>query len=240
MANKKLRAYGTLVHRIDKHFVRRLLVLIVALFIMTFGVALCIRSNIGASPISVIPFALSLFGGGECFGAKIPALSLGEYTYIMNFVLVALQIVVLRKRYNPFQLLQLAIGFIFGFFLDLCMQITSIFQCENLCLQIAQLLVGGAVMGVGIAVEVMTKMVMMPGEGITLAFSIVTGKDFGRVKVVVDSVMVMMGVGLCYAFWSSWQWNIVGIGSIISMVYVGNVVRLIRPRLRFVDKFLFG
>lgn len=36
--------------------------LLVSLFIMTLGVALCVRSNLGSSVISTIPFVLTLAG----------------------------------------------------------------------------------------------------------------------------------------------------------------------------------
>lgn len=70
------------------------LLLVVSLFIMTFGVALCVRSSLGSSVISTIPFVMTLAGGiGEA-----PGLTIGEYTYLMNFFLVGLQILILRKN----------------------------------------------------------------------------------------------------------------------------------------------
>lgn len=97
------------------------LLLIVSLFIMTFGVALSVRSNLGSSVISTIPFVMTIAGEA----GKAPGLTIGEYTYIMNFLLVGLQILILRRRFNPMQLFQLIIGFVFGFLLDINMWLTS-------------------------------------------------------------------------------------------------------------------
>lgn len=36
--------------------------LLISLFVMTFGVAMCVRSNFGSSVISTIPFVLTLAG----------------------------------------------------------------------------------------------------------------------------------------------------------------------------------
>ena len=51
----------------------------------------------------------------------VAALTIGEYTYIMNGLLVLLQILILRKKFELVQSLQLVIGFVFGYFLDLNM-----------------------------------------------------------------------------------------------------------------------
>ena len=88
-------------------FIWQHLMLIVSLFVMTLGVALCIRSNFGSSVISAIPLAMTLAGDS----AQAPRLSIGEYTYLMNVVLVAIQILVLRRRFEAVQLFQLLIGF---------------------------------------------------------------------------------------------------------------------------------
>ncbi len=237
---KRNKFYDRLLHKADKYFLRRILVLIVALFVMTIGVSLCLRSSLGSSPISVTPYAWTMAGGVEVWGMTVPAWTVGEYTLIMNAVFVVLQIIVLRRHYNPIQLLQLGIGFVFAYFLDLSMELTAWAQPESITLQLVQLLVGGFVMAIGVSIEVMTRLVMMPGEGITLAFSRVTGADFGKVKIIVDTSMVVCGVIFCLIFFGCWRWDITGLGTLISMFYVGATVRAIRPFLRPVQRFLFG
>ena len=105
-------------------FIWQHLLLLVSLFIMTFGVALSVRSNLGSSVISTIPFVMSLAGEA----AKAPGLTIGEYTYVMNFLLVGLQILILRRRFHLVQLFQLIIGFVFGFLLDINMWLTSVYR----------------------------------------------------------------------------------------------------------------
>lgn len=43
-------------------FVWQHLLLLVSLYVMTFGVALCVRSGVGSSVISTIPFVMTLAG----------------------------------------------------------------------------------------------------------------------------------------------------------------------------------
>ena len=67
------------------------MLLIVSLFIMTLGVAVCVRSNFGSSVISSIPYAFTMAGADW----QAPPLTIGEYTNIMNIILVGLQILIL-------------------------------------------------------------------------------------------------------------------------------------------------
>lgn len=83
--------------------------------------ALCVRSNLGSSVISSIPMAFALAGED----GLAPSLTIGGYTNVMNIILVVLQIAVLRHRFEPVQLLQLIIGFLFGALIELNMILTS-------------------------------------------------------------------------------------------------------------------
>ncbi len=225
---------------IDRTVPSRLAILVAGIFVMTLGVALCIRSDLGSSPISVMPLAWS--GAGAMQGSRIhvPGWSMGTYTVIMNALFVALQVALLRRRFHAIQLFQLAMGFFFGFFLDLNMALTAGFRWEGILPRVAQLLAGGLAMAVGISMEVVTRLVMMPGEGITLAVARVAGADFGKVKIAVDCSMVLLGTVSMLAFFGSWQWRIVGAGTLVSMVYVGLVVRLLAPLTSRLERAIYG
>lgn len=60
------------------------LLLIASLFVMTAGVAMCVRSSLGSSVISTIPFVFTLAGDASL----VPDLTIGQYTYLMNVLLV--------------------------------------------------------------------------------------------------------------------------------------------------------
>lgn len=95
-------------------FVWQHLLLLVSLFIMTLGVALCVKSMLGSSVISVLPYVFQEAGAD----GMVPALTIGQYTYIMNAILVVGQVGVLRRKFDPIQLFQLLVGFVFGMLLD--------------------------------------------------------------------------------------------------------------------------
>ena len=208
--------------------------LLVSLFVMTLGVALCVRSDLGSSVISTIPFVMSLAGEN----GQAPGLTIGEYTDIMNFVLVGLQIAVLRRRFELIQLLQLVIGFLFGFLLDINMALTSFLVCDTLPMQAVVQLAGCVVLAAGISMEIRCGSVTMPGEGFPVALSKVSGIPFAKVKIYVDVSLVVIAVVLSYLYFGRWLWQVVGPGTLVAMVLVGWLVKLCNPHMKWFDRLL--
>lgn len=215
-------------------FVWQHLLLLVSLYLMTLGVVLCVKSSLGSSVISSLPFVFSLAGPVS----RVPEWTIGGYTIAMNFVLVFCQILILRRRFDPMQLFQLVIGFLFGWLIDLNMWLTSGLVCTGLLSQLLAQLAGCTIMGVGIAFEVRCGSVTMPGEGISIVIGQVTGRPFAKVKICVDTLLVLLAVGSCYLFFGRWLWNVIGVGTIFAMVYVGLVVRFVTPHLGWFDRLL--
>ena len=87
---------------------RRYLLLMAGLSVMAFGVAFSIKADLGTSPISSVPYVVSLF-------APLPV---GTATIVMHCVFILLQILILRKDYHPIQLMQLPVAFFFGYLTD--------------------------------------------------------------------------------------------------------------------------
>ena len=210
------------------------LLLLLSLFIMTVGVAVCVRSMLGSSVISVLPYVFETAGKR----GLVPALTIGQYTYVMNFVLVAGQILVLRRRFERVQLFQLVIGFLFGMLIDVNMQLTAWLAPEVLWQRAIAQIAGCVVLGIGIALEVRCGSVTMPGEGFPVAISQVTGIDFPKVKIAVDTLLVALGAAACYLFFGAWQWHIIGIGTLFAMFFVGMVVRIVGKHLGWFDRLL--
>jgi uncharacterized membrane protein YczE len=209
--------------------------LLVSLFIMTLGVAVCVKSELGSSVISTLPYVFETAGKR---GLGVPSLTIGQYTYIMNAILVAGQIAVLRRRFEPVQLFQLLVGFVFGSLIDLNMALTSWLLPDGITEQALAQIAGCTVLGIGIALEVRCGSVTMPGEGFPVAVSCVTGIDFPKIKIVVDCSLVVLAVAFCYVFFGAWQWYIVGVGTLFAMLYVGIVVKIAGRHMAWFDKIL--
>ena len=210
------------------------ILLMSSMFFMTLGVALCVRSNLGSGVISSIPMAFTL--AGEV--GLAPGWTIGGYTNIMNVILVAAQILVLRRQFEKVQLFQLVVGFIFGAMLDINMWLTSYFSYDSLATQIFAQFAGATILGMAVAAEIRCGSVTMPGEGIQVAIARVTGKPFPTVKIIVDTTLVVIAVICGFCFFGSWPWTVVGPGTLFAMFYVGYVVRLVNPHLGWFDRLL--
>lgn len=124
--------------------------LLVSLWIMTAGVAVCVRSMLGSSVISVLPYVFQTAGKE----GMVPALTIGQYTYIMNGILVLGQILVLRRQFELVQLFQLLVGFVFGSLIDLNMLCTTWLVPTTMVMKVAAQVIGCTILGIGIALEV--------------------------------------------------------------------------------------
>lgn len=156
---------------------------------------------------------------------------------------IAGQILVLRKDYEPRQLLQIVVTLVFGFYTDVTMWMTSFLQVpESLPhaiawpLQFIELLIGGAILAFGIACEVRSDTLMLAPEGLSLAISRKFNKDFGKVKIVSDILLVVIAIVLMFIYFRHWDWKMIGVGTLVSMFYVGFMVRVYAPHITWLDK----
>lgn len=175
--------------RID-HPIKRLVLLCVGLSIMAFGVAFSIKAQLGTSPISSVPYVTSAISG----------LSVGTTTIIMNFMFVAIQIAILRKKYDWFQLLQLPAAIVFGVMIDVAEYIISPITLSNYFQQWLICAAGIVLVALGVSVKVAAKFVTTAGEGVVLAICQVAPIKFGNMKVVFDVTLVCISVVLSLVF----------------------------------------
>lgn len=213
--------------------IKRQLLLFGSLFILSLGVALCVRSDLGSSVISSAPYAFFLAGEE----GLTPGWSLGMFTNALNMLLVLCQIIVLRRRYRTVQLLQLVIGIVFGVLIDFSMALTSyLSELSGLFPRLATMLIGATLMALGVSLEMRCASITMPGEGLPAALSKVTGKPFANMKILTDTLLVAAAVLSSFCFFGRWMWNVVGFGTLFAMVYIGLAVKLISRKLDWFDR----
>lgn len=205
--------------------------LFIALYIMTLGIAACVKSLLGASVISVLPYVFHDAG----IDGMVPSLSIGQYTFIMNALLVVGQIGILRRQFDPVQLFQLLVGFVFGMLIDLNLYLISWLKPVSIWEKAIAQLAGCTILAAGISLEVRCGSITMPGEGFPVAISKVTGVEFPKVKIVVDISLVLLGLIFSYIFFGEWQWHIIGAGTLFAMYYVGWAVRIASHHLKWFD-----
>ena len=112
---------------------RRWAVFAAGLAVAGVGVALTTRAGLGTSPISSVPYVLTF----------VFPLSFGLLTLLVNLLLVAGQVALLRREFRAVQYLQIAATGIFGLFIDLGMWLTGPLETGLYPLQVAELVAGG-------------------------------------------------------------------------------------------------
>ncbi len=222
------------VSRGGRELLRRYLSFLAALFVIAFGTSLSIRANLGSSPISAPPYVLSVVPGSP--------LTMGQFTICMHVLFIIAQILMLRRDFQKIQLLQIVVSFIFGIYTDLTMWLTSFLQIPSdtplgYGLRLVELLCGGAILAYGISAEVHCDVLMLAGEGFPLAISKVVRRDFGRVKICSDTGLVCIGIAFMFYFFHHWDWKLIGPGTLISMFYVGAMVRVFSPHFGWLEHF---
>lgn len=199
-----------------KHLKVRLPMYFIGLFVMTIGIALSVKSNLGVSPVSSIPYTMTCVWGIE----------MGKATIFFHMVLVLIQFLLLRKKFKPVQLLQVPIGVVFGYFTTFCNYMVSFLPTpDNLGIRIVMLLASTVFIASGIFLYLPTNLVPLAGEGCMQAVSSVTNIEFSKVKIGFDCAMVLVSVITCLGMLHSL--GSVGIGTIIAAVLVGILVGII-------------
>ena len=138
------------------HLPARYACLAVGVVINSFAVALITKSALGTSPISSLPYVLSL---------AFPAFSFGLLTFIFNTALIVLQIVLLRRDFQPVQLLQMVVNVVFSWVIDASMALLAGFNPSGVASQLLGVIAGCVILAFGICIEVAPQVVVVPGEG---------------------------------------------------------------------------
>ncbi len=212
--------------KIPERFLVRLLFLVAGMFLIAFGVAVSTKSGLGVSPSASIPYVL----------CRVTPLSMGTITTIINCLMVLVQIILLRRDYKIFQLLQLLVVFGFGYFTDLTLWMVEGFEVTSYPLQLLCCVVSCLIMALGLFLEVKANLITMSSEGAINAVVKVFHTDFGKTKIGLDCTLVIIGCILSLIYFHT----IIGVreGTIIAAILVGLCIQFYNKWFAFVDRLV--
>ena len=145
-----------------KELAKRYILAIISLFFSALGVAFTKHGELGVSPISSVANVVSI---------KYTALTLGNWLIVWNCILILGQIIILRKKFQPIQLLQIPLSFLFGFFTDLCMKIVAPIPVDAYPVRLLMIIIGVVILAFGIALSVIANVIMNSGEAFVKAIA---------------------------------------------------------------------
>lgn len=208
--------------------IKRYIFLLVGLFVNGLGVSFITKAGLGTSPITSIPYTLSL--------GFTP--TVGMFTLVFNIFLVILQVILLRRNFQLQNLLQLPIIALFSFFIDLTMSLLGFMQPETYSMKVVSLIVGCLILGFGVFMEMVANVAMLPGEATVRAVSDVFSTDFGKTKIAFDSSMTIIAAILSFIMFK----HLDGVreGTIVAAILVGFIARLFKKYIGGIEKILIS
>lgn len=188
-----------------------------------FGIALFTRSKLGTGPTSCIPYVVSLKSG----------LSFGTCTFIFNILLLLGQIILLRKKFPRYQLLQLPVTLLFSILIDGAMKFTTFVNTDIYCVALLYNILGCVFRAVGVSCQVVADVVMLSTEAFVKALSDVSKKEFSWIKLFFDVFMAAVAIALSFLLLG--RLESVREGTLIIVLLVGPVSHYFTKRLSFTN-----
>lgn len=210
--------------------IRRYTLLFFSLFVNAFGVVFITKAALGTSPISGVPYVLSL----------ATPLSFGLWTFVMNMVFLCTEIALMglaearRKRFEL--LVQLPVVIVFSSSIDVSMSLLSGFVPTTYPQMLMSLVAGCMILATGIGWAVKAGVAMNPGEYVVNVICRKLGKPFGNVKLCFDTMLVVSAIMLSLLFMGTV--NGLREGTVAAALLVGPLERLFYPAWKIFDHWL--
>lgn len=165
------------------------------LSIMAFGIAISIRANLGTGPVIALPTVLSFAS----------PLTVGTLSIIFNMMMMGISIAISGRSFPLFQLVQIPVAFLFGFFIDISMALTPWVDPQNYLMQWVWVLISIVLIAIGVYIEMKPKLTYIPADGVVALLAMKNPQmKLGNVKMIFD-------------------WTFVAAATVLSLVLLGGL-----------------
>ena len=194
---------------------KRLITYITGLFLLALGATFSILAGLGVSPVTSLPYALSL----------ITPYSVGMTTIAANILFIIIQMLLLRTIQWKNFTMQLIITFIFGFFMDATVYMTSFLPVAHSPALIALYFALSLVLvALALTFYFTSTLPMMPYDSLTYVIATKWTMPFSKAKITSDVLNVLVALALCLLF--TQQFGAIGIGTFMAAYAIGKLVGL--------------
>lgn len=193
----------------------RLGIYVTGILCVSLGIVLCVKSKLGISPISSVPYVLEF----------ILPLSFGTLTMLFHLINSLLQYVLERKLLNVKIMLQVPVAVLFGFAIDSLQSIID-FDLQSMTLKLVVLALSVFFTALGMTLMINMKLVQNPPDGTVNLIGTMFKKDIGKVKVAYDVVCVIVSLAISLVFLRRVEGF--GIATVVSAVFVGRTLSLLQ------------
>lgn len=184
------------------------------------GIALITLAGMGTSAVSSLAYVLTFV---------FPGVSLGCFTFIVNCAMLGGQILLLRRNFKLLQLLQIPFTFVFSCCIDLWMTLLKPLVPGAYAGRWVVLLMGCTFLGLGVALEVVPNVLILPCEGFVRTCSQVFNWEFGKTKTGYD--LTMLGTAALVSFLCLGTIHGLREGTVVCALTVGTISRFFCRRI---------
>lgn len=193
----------------------RLGIYIIGMIFVSLGIVLCVKCELGVSPISSVPYVLGY----------LTPLTFGTLTMLFHFLNSIVQYILEKRLINVKVLLQIPVAFLFGVIIDFFKNIMS-FQAENLILKISLMIMSIMFTALGMHFMLSMKIVQNPPDGTVNILEHLLKKNVGKIKVNYDIIMVIVSVAIGFIFMQDLKGF--GIATVLSAIFAGKTLSLMK------------
>lgn len=195
--------------------IRRYALFLVGLFIASMGVAFSTKAGLGTSPVSSVPYSVSLMSS---------LLTFGGWLNLFSVLQIMTQVAVLKGKCNYAEIaIQTILAFVYGYLTNLSCSMISGIEVTSYPMQFVFMLLGCVILALGIWIQLKGAVAMLPGEAMNRAISSVTGRKYENVKIFFDMLYIVISAVICLIFIGKLEG--VREGSIIAAFAVGSIIK---------------
>lgn len=158
---------------------------------------------------------------------------MGQYTALMHLVFIISQVIMLRKKFRPEYLLQIAAAAVFGLFTDLTLWAVGWIEAGSYIWKFVLMLLSCGITAVGISIEVRARAWMLAGEMTTATIADISGCKFRNVKIFFDSGLVIISALASLILFGNLlgkgELTVIREGTLVSAILTGYLMKFIDP-----------
>lgn len=190
---------------------RRFLKYLFGILILALGSVVAIKSGLGVSPITSLPFGIN----------NVTDVSIGTASSILYIFYVVIQFFILKKDFKKLQFLQIVFAILFGSIVNFFNGIINI-NFNNFVLNLLLLLISFIFTALGVTLTIKANLVPVAPDGLVQALSQKYRIPFGKIKIYFDSIVVILSCTLMFSVKGGIEG--IGIGTILSVFTVGKMI----------------
>jgi len=187
-------------------------IFLLGLIVLALGITLNTKTGLGVSPIISVAYCIT----------HITGILLGTMTFLCYLLYILLQWILLGKKFEKRQFLQILVSMVTSFFIGLFD--TVIPDAQSVPQQVLLLVLAIVLTGIGAAVTVGMHLIANPADALAYVLGEKLKKGFGFGKNVFDVTCIAVSAVIGLIF--TGHLIGIGIGTVCSMIFIGRVVAL--------------